>query len=209
MKAYSITRLLVMKKSVEKELERLLDNNSNVVSTTVKTSTSKEVKDALRKKQKAFLDKLNAAMSKRDKIASAISKSNAEAEVTVAGVKMTVAAAIDRKNNIEKEKRFCNLLSSAGVANERALARAEQTIEREASERAQTLSGRDKAPTAEVLKAATDAVKDLYAVEVIEPANVYKLAVEKREAIDLFLEDVDIALNESNATTMVELDLAV
>lgn len=206
---YSITRLLVMKKSVEKELNRLLDQKANSVSTVVKATMSASDKDKLKARQKAFLDSLTAAMTKRDMIATAIAESNAVTKVTVNGKEMTVTAAIDRKNNIDKEKLFCNLLSTAGTHNERMLERAERQIEEEASNRAQILAGRDKAVTKEALDLAKSSVEELYKMEVVEPCDIFKLALTKRTAIDAFMEEIDIALNESNATTMVELDLAV
>lgn len=54
---------------------------------------------------------------------------------------MTVTAAIDRKNNIEKEKQFCNLLTTAGKSVQKQLEYAERQMENEIKERAQILVG--------------------------------------------------------------------
>jgi hypothetical protein len=206
---YSITRLLVMKKSTEKELTRLLEHKPLHVSTTVKASVAHTEKEKIKSRQKAFLDTLMATLTKRDMIASAIAESNAATKVKVEGKEMTVTAAIDRKNNIDTEKAFCNLLVKASTANENTIERAERQIEEEASSRAQILAGRDKAVTKEALDIAKASVEELYKMEVVEPQDIYVLAITKRAEIDAFMEEIDVVLNESNATTKVTLNLTV
>lgn len=206
---YSITRLLVMKKSLEKDLDGYLSSPASELTVTVKASTSHTDKEKLQAKQKAFLDRLTATFKKRDRIATAIAESNARTVVSVNGVNMTVTAAIDRKNNIEKEEQFCNLLTTAGKSVQKQLEYAERQMENEIKERAQILVGRDKAVTKEALDLVKASVEDLLKLEVIEPCDLYALVVAKRAVIDHFMEEIDIALNESNATTLVEVDLNV
>jgi len=198
-----------MKKVEEKELDRLLSSPAASVATVAKVSMPTSDKDVLRNRQRAFLQSLESAIARRDKIAASITQSNAVTSLVVDGVPMTVAAAIDRKNNIEKEKAFCNLLSKASTAVTTAINSAERSIEEEASNRAQILAGRDKAVTKEALDLAKASVEDLYKLETIEPCDIFKLLIKKLESVDKFMAEVDIALNESNATTKIELDLVV
>lgn len=209
MNTYSITRLLVMKKSVENELTTLLSSKESEISTVIKSTASQAEKDKLRAKQKSLLDRMTAAMRKRDLIATAIAESNAKTTVTINGVGFTVTAAIDRKNNIEKEKQLCNLLTKAGTAVQKQLDVSERQIENEVAQRAQILVGRDKAVTKEALDLVKASVEDTLKLEVVEPCDLLALVMEKRASIDSFMAEIDIALNESNATTKIELDLTV
>lgn len=206
---YSITRLLVLKKSVEKQLDALLETRDSSITTTVKASVSSSEKAKMRTRQQSFLNQLDAAFKKRNIIAEAIANSNANTKVEVGGTTMTVTAAIDRKNNLNREKSYTNLLGSALNRVTLDLARSERAIEEEASSRAQILSGRDKVVTQEALSLAKSSVEDLYKLEVIEPVDIAKLIETKRKELDAFSEEIDIVLNESNATTLVELSLGV
>ena len=206
---YSITRLLVLKKSVEKQLDTLLETQAANITTTVKASASSTEKTKMRTRQQSLIDQLDAAFKKRNIIAEAIANSNANTKVEVGGTTMTVTAAIDRKNNLNREKLYINLLGSALNRVTMDLTRAERAIEEEASSRAQILSGRDKVVTQEALSLAKSSVEDLYKLEVVEPVDIAKLIETKRKELDAFSEEIDIVLNESNATTLVELALGV
>lgn len=63
--------------------------------------------------------------------------------------------------------------------------------------------------TKEALDLVKASVEDVLKLEVIEPCDLYALVMAKRAVIDHFMEEIDIALNESNATTLVEVDLNV
>lgn len=213
MAEYSITRLLVMKATMAKQIEAALQavSTHSAWATVVRSSTTTEAqKQAVKAAQTSAHDKLKSLMSNHAKVAAAISKSNAVTKLTVAGVEMTVAEAIARRENIDTEKHIVAYMRSAIARRDKELEVASNAIDREVQNRLQHALGSDKGAThaAAIMASVTEAVRKDMAVEVVSfAANLDKLYEDKRDELDAFIADVDVALNESNALTKVELEL--
>ena len=145
-------------------------------------------------------------IAQRAKIKSAIVASNAVTKVTVAGKEMTVAEAIERKASISYEQNLLGVLRSqfGQVSNEFA---AQQTrMEKEISEKQAQLVGRETNTkiTPEEMKVLTDLVAQRENPAMIDPLDLDSKIKTFTDEINAFLEEVDSALNESNAITKIE-----
>jgi RNase P subunit RPR2 len=108
----SIARALIELKTLEKRIEKKLNEIEPVTILTGNTLESGITsKEAFEKSVKASYQSLIGLIEHKRKLKAAIVKSNAVTVVEVAGEKMTVAEAIERKSSIEIEKNIKRTLS--------------------------------------------------------------------------------------------------
>lgn len=164
-----------------------------------------EIQDFKDKVIKSSYDKVEELIKRRQKIKSAIVKSNALTEVEIAGNIMSVAEAIERKNSIEHEKVFLSKLKQQ-------YANALQTMERNnatLTERADTqinalYQNKDNIDTVKIQSLKNDFINE-NTFDLIDPIDI-KAKIEKLEKeIEDFETEVDFKLSESNAVTFIEI----
>ncbi|KJD52548.1 hypothetical protein UZ38_37130, partial [Bacillus amyloliquefaciens] len=139
-------------------------------------------------------------------IKSAIVVSNATTKIEVAGVKMTVAEAIERKTSIsydiqllDKLKEvYADLVDEAESVNQKVTERLDKHLE--------TLFGKDgKVKAAEN----QEIVKSFLAeneAKIIDPLNLKEKIDSLSKKIEDFEMEVDFALSESNTLTKIKID---
>ncbi len=166
--------------------------------------TYKELKDVA----EAKLQKVRALIANRNKLKGAIAQANASTKVNVAGKDYTIVQAIERKNSIYLEKEFLDILKNqvfviktkVAEINERAQQKANDIVEAQVQ--------------AEVKNKKTEEVEALYNLiynknraEILDPLNIEKMVEEIEEEIELFEQEVDVALSIVNAKTEIEVDI--
>lgn len=142
-------------------------------------------------------------IARRNAIKSAIVTSNATTQVEVAGVKMTVAEAIERKNSIDFEKTMLAHYKNSLAAQIHNIDRLNADVHTRAEQMMQAYLNGDKNKTAEAQKIYDDFVAARKA-ELIDPLSIKKVIDELETNIDQFEAQVDLVLSTSNAITVLE-----
>jgi len=206
-----------MEISITKALRELKTLDARITKKVKETTfvTSKKSNENIRgyrtvedfeKEVKETVQSINDLIARRKNLKKAIVESNATTTVEIAGVKMTVADAIERKKFIEVEKTLLKKMSidfaqsqtNLEVKNEQAQLRLDSQ-----------LSG----------MISKDGKTDLNAVEgfktlfwgtektvLIDPINISEVIKKLQVDIETFEQDVDVALSEVNARTNITLE---
>ena len=151
-------------------------------------------------------DKINDVLKETQALKAAISKSNAETMITVAGKEMSVAEAIyffkygiaQWEELLDKmTTEYKNMTNAVEKKNGSDLdSRAEAYI-------TSLYGSKDRVNVDEVAKATED-YKEKQKYELVDPLNLNTRITELREWIDSFKTSVDSAIQVSNATTIIE-----
>jgi len=152
---------------------------------------------------KESLQSIKDLICRRKQIKKAIVESNAKTIVEVSGVKMTVADAIERKNFIEIEK---SLLFKMNNDYGQSQVRVEKNNEL-AQDRLDTQLNNMISKDGKTDLTAVEGYKKLFweseETRLIDPISVKELAAKMALDIDTFEDDVDVALSEINARTLI------
>lgn len=144
-------------------------------------------------------------IARRNKIKSAIVVSNATTTVNVAGITMTVAEAIERKNSIEYERNLLNVYKHQLANAIRQVDALNANVETRADTMVQTFLGSDKSKASEAEQLRKSFVESHHAT-LVDPIDIKKVIDELEESIDTFEAEVDLVLSTSNAITMLDIE---
>ena len=153
---------------------------------------------------------INDLIAQRNAIKRAVVKSNAETIVKVCGTDMTVAEAIDFKNNCLDVKR--TILQRMSMQFNQAQEQIRYNNEEKVLENAEVYVRNMIAaqPKDGSLKADSNTVKQMRddyinanTVVLIDPINAHKEIERLRDEISSYEKDIDYALSTSNATTII------
>jgi RNase P subunit RPR2 len=202
----SIARALIELKTLEKRIDKKLHELEPIsILTGNKLESGIDSKEAFEKEVKASYQSLIALIEYKRKIKSAIVKSNAVTYVEIAGAKMTVAEAIERKSSIGIEKEIKKTLAKKYTDKLKIVENHNSNIQ---SQLYKLLQATYSKPETELSKEDYDKIaipfKENNDATLIDPLNVKKTLQELDEEISEFESEVDIALTESNARTEVE-----
>lgn len=203
MSQISVTRALAQVKSLNDRIQRGTAAQFITVSVGGKVtgkSSLAEVETGL----KANLQSVQSLIATRSALKSAIVKSNAVTKVTIAGVEMTVAEAIERKSSITFEQ---NLLTTLRSQHGQAIAlveRANVEVQKRSEALLTTALGRDlKASEAEI-EAITKPFEEKHKAALVDANSLETAIADLAAKLDSFLLEVDFALSEVNAKTLIE-----
>ena len=165
-------------------------------------------KEEFKANAKADYMAITELIKRRDKIKAAIVKSNAIIMVEIAGKKMTVAEAIDKKNAIEYEKRLLKKLSEQyAMAIEMVNyenAKVDDSVER------LLITAYGKEGKEKITKASHDAIADPYREAneygLVDALEAEKIIKHMTDEIEAFESEVDTCLQISNSTTVIEIE---
>ncbi len=203
----TVTRGLVRLGTLEKQIDRLrtafIPLGAKVKGKLVGGNFNGEVGD-FSKFIKSAYQQLTDLISERDKIKTGIVISNANTLVMIGGESMTVATAIERKQSVSFKKSLAHHLQEAlgqGTTyveqeNAKAQTRLDAFLE-------QNFSSESK-PTPEDYANVADPFWKDNKIELVDPLKLAETIEALRLEIEVFEEDVDVVLSESNATTMIE-----
>lgn len=207
-----------MKMSVHQALSELKTYNARItrasqeVFITTSIANSDKVggvdrKDAI-SRMEGNLKSATALIENRKRLKAAIVASNATTKVTIGGKEYTIAEAVERKALITHEQdllkrmqlQYKNAVDYVNSTNELLPAKAEKYV---ASVTANDKSNR----TNEDIKAMTEDYIKRNTLELVDPNNLKEQIDALTKSIEDFLTEVDYKLSESNATTIIEVDI--
>lgn len=152
----------------------------------------------------ASLQKIKDLIARRNKIKSGIVQSNAITKVKISGKEYTVAEAIERKTSIAYEINLLNVLKRQFQSVSQQVDRANEDVERRLDAQLEQLYGSDRKNTD--TQGVIDVFKSQNEVKLVDPIGLEKLIKSIEEEIDDFESEVDLALSESNALTVFEIE---
>jgi hypothetical protein len=208
MSEISVTRGLVKLKTLSRQIERMFGDGSPIVGVIVgeKPPTNFNSAEDFKVKAKSAFDSLTDLIKFRSDLKSAIVKSNAYTTVQVGNTTMTVAEAIERKQSIEIDKRFLTMLRNQYSNCQNTVDTENEDIDRQLERLVESsFGGKDK----RVEKSDYDNIAKPFLAanerKLIDPLGIKAIIDKMMAMIDDFLENVDVALSESNAKTMINI----
>lgn len=203
----TVTQALTDIKKLDKQIAKLTQSGQFIlVATKGRVSGFGSVEEAT-KHAKSSLDKIRDLMARRALIKSKLTASNAATMVTIAGVPMTVAEAIERKESIKQDE---NLLGMLKIQFNKATIQQQkhaEAVQLEITRKVEQVFGNAKKidPNDTTYTAVCEQVEKANKLELVDP-NSLATAIEKlEESIDDFRATVDVELSISNATTSIEI----
>ncbi len=152
---------------------------------------------------KASLQRINDLISLKNRISKEIILSNAITEVTIDGNTMTVAEAIDLKNQMPIYKLFLDCLKSDFANASGNLLDENSDIKDKVAEMSKVLIGSEKNNTKDSEKLIKAFEEDNF-YEFVDPINIKEEIRKLEDFINGFETNVDFALSTSNAITSIE-----
>lgn len=153
---------------------------------------------------KANLQSVQDLIKQRKALKGAIIRSNAVAMVEIAGVKQTVAEAIERKSSIALEQTLLATLRQQQAQQIALVERTNVSVQQRLDDLIRTAVGKDRKVDEAELKAITGPFEAQNKAEVLDPSDVTKVIDALAAEIDAFRLEVDFALSEVNATTKID-----
>lgn len=202
----SITKGLRELKLYNDKIEKAIRNTKYVqLQKSNKKINNKTTVEEFTKQIKADLDSIKDMIKIRNKIKAAIVNSNATTIVTVSGNKMTVAEAIEKKENIKYEKSllqamkddFVNVYDNLNAENHNMEMQLDRLLQKMCE--GEQKNNEDKNEFSE-------SFKKLNEWKLVDPINIEKQIKYLEEEIDNFESEVDIILSESNTITKVNIE---
>lgn len=159
-----------------------------------------------KRKAEADFQSIKDMINNKNKLKNAIVKSNAETEVTIAGVTMKVADAINFKALNEYNKLLINSLKMSLNQNISIVNKHNEKVEEAAQKTIEQAYGKDN-KNADLIKSTFDQYQKVHAARLIDPLNAEKQIAELEAKLNAFSTEVDAVLSESNGITQIEVDL--
>lgn len=174
-----------------------------------KTVRGNKTKDEFAKEAKANLESVTALIARRRQIKSLIVQSNAVTTITVAGVELTVAEAIEMKDSISLEEQLVRNLRADLNRTKQVVEQEQARYDAELKARIDALLGKDAQKDADLageVEAISKQFEKNNAVTLHDPANIEAFVAQKLKDIEDFRNNIDILLLESNVATMIEIE---
>lgn len=145
-------------------------------------------------------------IANRTKIKAAIVQSNATTMVEIAGIKYTVAQAIERKNSIEYEKDLLLAMKTQWSEANIRVNNENSKVDNQVNKMLEAFLGKDsdKKVSQTDLSTISDQYRDKNEWELEDPLGLYNRMLELESNIDSFEADVDVRLSISNSITYIE-----
>lgn len=162
---------------------------------------------------KSHHNKVSDLMNRRNAIKRAVVLSNAQTKITVGGVEMTIAEAIDAKNHsMQLQTKYITMLSAQlRRAQDTMALNSGEPLERKAEQH--VLAVIQAQPKDSKMSVDSDVMKNLRKAyienntyDLIDPLEVAKLIDVMAKEIDAFNVEIDSALSVSNALTIIEIE---
>lgn len=206
----SVTRALVELKTLDTQINRAVNQGVFVTVTkglsdqkVVNDGKCTSVEDATRQIQGSF-DKVSELIERRQKIKSAIVKSNANTLVQIAGREMSVAEAIELKTSISNKQEFLTALQRQVGTAVYTVETSNKALDEQINKLLEATFGKDKKVSEEESKVIIDSQKKTKVLEVLDPFNIQKKIEELNSEIESVTSQLDFILSESNAKTEIE-----
>lgn len=166
--------------------------------------TSNLTKAEYAEKARASYQSVNDLIERRKKIKAAIVDSNAKTMVTVNGMQMTVAEAIEMKTSIEYEEGLLQTLKNQFKTATSAVNVQNVNMEDKIDKYLETMIGREAKSKKEDFIDMITPIREANEYSLVDPLNVEEVIKELSEKIEGFKSEVDSVLQISNCVTWIE-----
>jgi hypothetical protein len=150
---------------------------------------------------KANLQSVTDLIARRNLVKGAIIRSNAVTKVTINGVEMTVAEAIERKGSIDKERALVAVLLQQLGQVKTAVERNNVQMQGKIDAMLLTAIGKERKATEEELEAISKPYTASNVTALLDPNGLEAVTQKMSEDINGFIFEVDYVLSEANAKT--------
>ena len=203
-----VTQALNELKTLDSRIMRAINSATFVTSAKIceKNVTSNMSKEDFNKNAKADLQSIDDLINRRKNIKAAIVASNAVTMVTVAGVEMTVAAAIERKTSIEYERSLLRQMKNQYLTSQQKVDAKNTEMEAAIERLVATAFGKDSKTNikSDDYSAIADPYKEKNEWALVDPIDILNQITKREEEIDEFISSVDSQLQISNCTNYIE-----
>lgn len=206
LESMSVTRGLAELKTLDARIRKAIHENTYVSMTTGKKPLAGyHTNEEFEKEVESKFQSANDLIARRNKIKSAIVKSNAETVVVISDEKMTVAEAIERKSSIAYDQELLRKLKSDYSNVIRLFEREEESVKQRLDKQLETTYGRDAKLTPDQYDNVAKPFLEQNQPNMIDPLKIKEKIDYLEKRIDDFLTNVDFSLSESNAITKIEI----
>lgn len=153
---------------------------------------------------KANLQSVQDLIARRQAVKTAIIRSNAVTTVTINGKTLTVAEAIERKGSIDKERALMSVLQTQLGQVRSVVERNNVQMHGRIDTMLQAAVGKERKATEEELEAISKPYTTSNITAPLDPNGLEDVILKMEEEINGFLFEVDFALSEANAKTLIE-----
>lgn len=202
--AKALTKIKTNKKLIEKAISEgvpFVEYAKKSASKVDNVRSREEYAVDVKAKHQSIID----LMEVTKKLKAKVVESNANTIVTIAGVKMTKADAIERKNSIEFERALLNKMKedyNKAIAH---INSHNEDVQIALDKMLENSFNSDKKADTSSIEAITKTYKDTNEYEIINPLNLQVLIAELEKSIDDFMQEVDSVLVESNVICKIEI----
>ncbi len=200
----SITRALAEIKSLNDRIEKATRQSVFATVTVGGKTTNGSDLQTTTNTLKANLQSVQDLIARRQAVKAAIIRSNAVTSVTINGVELTVAEAIERKGSIDKERALMSVLQQQLGQVRSVVERNNAQMQQRIDTMIQTAVGKERKATEDELEAISKPYTASNITTPLDPNGLEKVILDMEAAINGFLFEVDFVLSESNAKTLIE-----
>lgn len=207
----SITRALQNLKLLDSKINKKIEQSQFIE---IKKAKEKNIRNGSMTVEdyseniKSEFQSIKDLIEQRKKLKSAIVKSNAETTVQIAGREYTVADAIERKASIEYEKNLLNSLKHDLAYATNKLETYNRQLEDNIQRMVEGFVGRDTQTNKDIVETAekmAESKRESEKMTFVDPLNITQVIDRMETDIMEFENEVDLALSEQNARTMIEI----
>lgn len=206
---YSINRALGELKLLEKRINKAMENGTFIdykKDSADKTRLSNLKPEELEKLAIESLQSINDLIARKKEIKDKIVESNAKTYVTVNNVKMTVAAAIERKSSIMYDKMLLSVMKKQ-YEDALVLVNSENnTMERKLDLQLNQMAGSEADKKSDAMLTFAQGYRNQNQWSLVDPLNLKAKIDELEKSIDGFEAEVDYVLSTSNAITTIDIN---
>ena len=202
----TIHRALAELKLLDKRINKLISESPHYCLPKKKEDKTigNDILGVYYEKVEGNFDSTISLIKRREQIKSKIMYSNAVTKVVVVGEEMTIAEAIERKNNIKYKEQLLNRLKTD-------LCYAKNQVEDANSKLSDRLESFLKVtlgdnPSPKEIETISKMFMDKNEVVLYDPIHIENKISQLEKEIEEFLMEVDFILSESNSKTTIELD---
>lgn len=201
----SVTRALAELKLLDARIEKAISEIKPTVCVSKKMNFNTD-KNAFNSQAMAKYQSLNDLISRREKMKSAIMKSNSVTVVKIGTKEMTVCEAIEMKNSIRYKQQLLDMFRRQRNQVTMEFENHKQNVKKMIDSNISQLCNRDVKPDPSTIQDLTDMLWKNDPVEVYDPLNLDKEIESLTNEIEDFQKNVDFVLSECNALTKISFD---
>lgn len=205
----SLTRALKEVKDIDQRIENQI-NSLSLVDFKLNKYGDKALRSGLTeaeftKNAKSGYDSVTGLLARKQKLREAIAKANNETKVKVGEKEYSITGVLQAKASLELRNKLLTRLNAFRTVMVKEQETNKAQLDVNVNNLLQSTYGKDRKPTGEEHDLIAKPYIHQNELHVIDPLNVTEKAIALEAEITKFLQDVDIALSEVNALTIIEI----